>query len=69
MVWNAISLPALPTYYLIHVLIYLNLKEADKLKAILEYNNSPISPDSINNNDVPPVSVKYFTILDHINWN
>lgn len=64
MVWNAISLPALLTYSLIHVLIYLDLEEADKFEAILECNNTPISPDNINNNDVPPVSVKYFTILD-----
>lgn len=64
MLWNAVSLPALPAYYLIHVAIYLDLKEADKLEAILECNSPPISPDNINNNDVPPISVKYFAILD-----
>lgn len=48
----------------IHVLIYLDLKEADKFNAILECNNTSISLDSINNNDVPSVSAKCFTILD-----
>lgn len=67
MVWSAVSLPALPTYYLIHVLIYLDLREAEKLKAILECNSTLISPDNINNNDVPPISVKYFAILDYVN--